>query len=303
MRRCVSWSFAAHKEPEGKGIISSPALHEDLVYFGAYDGNVYALEAATGKKRWIYDDADWVGSSPSLAPPLNLLFIGLEFGLWRKRGGIAAIAMRTGAPVWKSMHPELTHGSPLYIEEERLVVIGSNDATVYAYAAKTGELVWRFGADGNVKSSFAYDSKRRLILFGGLGSTFYALSATTGEPVFAKELDGGLYSTPLVKDDTVYFASLDKNIYAVGLNTGNELWKFRTGGRIFASPIIAEGSLWCGSNDGRLYEIDLKTGKQLSSFQASERIVNKIAYDSRTHRIFVTTQTNELYCISKRHDA
>lgn len=295
----IAWKFAAHREPEGKGIFSSPAAHDGIVYFGAYDGNVYALEAKTGAKRWTYDDADYIGSSPSLAPKLNLLFIGLEFGLWRKRGGIAAVAMDTGRQVWKNTLPELTHGTPLYIEAEELVVIGSNDATVYAYAAKTGEVLWRFQADGSAKSSFAYDPKRRLVLFGGLGTTFYALRAHTGEPVFAKELDGGLYSTPLVDGDTVYFASLDKNIYALDLQNGNERWKFRTAGRIFASPIIADGSLWCGSNDGRLYEIDPRTGAKRSAFQATERIVNKIAYNRNTKRFFVPTQTNEIYCLER----
>jgi outer membrane protein assembly factor BamB/orotate phosphoribosyltransferase len=295
----IAWTFSAQREPAGKGIFSSPALHNGLVYFGAYDGNVYVLEAATGKKRWQFSDADWIGSSPSLAPKLNLLFIGLEFGLWHKRGGIAAIRMDTGALVWKNIHPELTHGSPLYIEEEQLVVIGSNDAAVYAYAAQTGELVWRFAADASVKSSFAYDPKRRLVLFGGLGATFYALSATTGEPVFANELNSGLYSTPLVEGDQVYFSSLDKNIYAVNLDTGKECWKFGTSGRIFASPIIAEHSLWCSSNDGRLYEINMRTGKKIGSFQATERIVNKIAYQERTRRFFVPTQTNELYCLER----
>jgi outer membrane protein assembly factor BamB len=295
----IAWSFAMHKEPEGKGILSSPALFGDLVYFGAYDGSVYALEAASGKKRWVYDDADWIGSSPSLAPKLNLLFIGLEFGLWRKRGGIAALRMDTGKLAWQQPLPALTHGSPLYIPEENLVVIGSNDTTVYAYEATTGKLRWQFAADGDVKASCAYDSKRRLILFGGLGSTFYALSAANGEPVFAKELDGGLYSTPIIENNTVYFASLDKYVYAVDLNTGNERWKFRTNGRIFASPVIAAGSLWCGSNDGKLYEINPQNGTLRSAFQATERIVNRIAYNPHTQRIFASTQTNELYCLEK----
>ena len=84
----IVWQFEAGKHPEGKGILSTPAVHGGVVYFGAYDGNVYALDAKTGAKKWVNRDTDWIGSSPSLAPDLDLLFIGLEFGLWRKRGGI-----------------------------------------------------------------------------------------------------------------------------------------------------------------------------------------------------------------------
>lgn len=296
----IIWTFQTKKHPPGKGIFSSPALSKGVVYFGAYDGNVYALDANTGVKKWAYDDADWIGSSPALAPNLNLLFIGLEFGLFRKRGGIIALRVDTGKRVWEERTPALTHGSPLYIKEENTVVIGSNDSVVYAYQADTGTPLWQFQADGEVKSSFAYDAKRRLILFGTLGGTFYALSALNGVPVFAYEMGGGMYSTPCIDGDTVYFASLDKYIYALSLQTGKEIWSFGTNGRIFASPIIADRSLWCGSNDGKLYEIDPATGKLRNFFQATERIVNKVIYNQETKRMFVPTQANELYCLKRK---
>lgn len=297
----IVWTFETGKHPPGKGIFSSPALSKGIVYFGAYDGNVYALDAKTGEKRWVYGDADWIGSSPALAPNLNLLFIGLEFGLFRKRGGIAALRMDTGKRVWQQITPALTHGSPLYIKGENMVVIGSNDSTVYAYEAATGTPLWQFRTDGDVRASFAYDQKRRLIFFGTLGGTFYAL-AHNGVPVFAHEMGGWMYSTPWVDEGVVYFASVDKHIYALSLDTGKEIWSLGTNGRIFASPIIADGSLWCGSNDGRLYEIDPKSGKLKNFFQASERIVNKIAYNPQSKHFFVPTQANEVYCIKRSNE-
>ncbi|MFZ2984080.1 MAG: PQQ-binding-like beta-propeller repeat protein, partial [Minisyncoccia bacterium] len=116
----VLWEFSIERHPVEKGILSSPALHKGVVYFGAYDGNVYVLNAETGNMLWKYADADWVGSSPSLAPELGLLFIGLEFGLFNKRGGIVALSLATGKRVWEDRTPALTHGSPLYIPEEEM---------------------------------------------------------------------------------------------------------------------------------------------------------------------------------------
>ena len=96
----VVWSHQISFHQKGKGIFSSPALLNETVYFGGYDGNLWALDAATGKKKWVYLDADWIGSSPAVAEDIGLVFVGLEFGLWRKRGGIAAVDLQTGKARW-----------------------------------------------------------------------------------------------------------------------------------------------------------------------------------------------------------
>ena len=294
----VVWSFKVGKHPEGKGILSTPAVHDGVVYFGAYDGNVYALDAASGKVKWINNDADWIGSSPALAPDLNLLYIGLEFGLWNKRGGIATIDMHTGKKVWTIRHPSLTHGSPTYIKEEGMVVIGSNNGVAYAYDAKTGRERWRYATAGDIKVCPAYDPKRRLVFVVSMDGKLYALRAQDGIPVYAKESDGGIYSIPLVHDDTVYFASLDKTIYAIDLDMWKEKWAYETTGRIFGAPIIANRSLWCGSNDGKLYELDPESGALKSFFQASERVMSKICFNE-SNKLFLRTVENEIYCLKK----
>ena len=296
----IAWHMQVGKYPEGKAILSTPAIHGSTVYFGAYDGNVYALDCATGEKKWVNSDADWIGASPSLAPELNLLYIGLEFGLWHKRGGIAAIDMQTGETLWRMRHSELTHGTPLYIKEEGIVVIGSNDRVMYAYDAKKGTLLWRYQTEGEIKVSPAYDQKRRLVLVAAGNGTFYALNAKNGSPAFARQIGAGLYSIPLVDRDTVYVASLDKTIYAIDLDTGKDRWAYETGGRVFGAPAIAEGSLWCGSNDGRLYEFDPKSGALRATFQATERVICKIAYDATKKYIFFRTVANEIYCIKRK---
>ena len=176
-------------------------------------------------------------------------------------------------------------------------MIGSNDGVVYAYDAKTGARRWKYQTDGDIKASFVYDSKRRLILFGSMDGKCYAISARDGSPIFARQTGAGIYSTPLVHEDTVYVASLDKRLYAIDLDTWQDRWIFETSGRIFSSPVLIEGSVWIGSNDGRLYEIDPKCGKLKKFFQATERIVGKAAYNQHTKRLFVPTVANEVYCL------
>jgi outer membrane protein assembly factor BamB/adenine/guanine phosphoribosyltransferase-like PRPP-binding protein len=297
----VAWRFDIEKNAnDTKGIFSTPALYRGAIYFGAYDGNVYALNAKDGRKKWAFSDADWVGSSPALAPDKGLLFIGLEFGLFGKRGGLVALSMETGKKIWSVRTAEFTHCSPLYIKEESIVVIGSNDCIFYAYDAVSGELRWQYQTRGEIKSRAAYDPARRLVLFGSYDGNVYALSASDGHLAFLFHTRASIYSTPLVQRDAVLIASLDKNLYAVDLDTGVLKWSFATSGRIFASPVFADSSFWIGSNDGCLYEIDPMNGKLQSFLQLSERIVNAIAYDERDKFVYVSTVANEIYCVRKQ---
>ncbi len=293
------WEFTIGRHRGGKGILSSPAVHDDVVYFGGYDGNVYALDARTGKKKWSYEEADWVGSSPAIDIARGRLYIGLEFGLFGKKGGIVALKLADGSEIWRDTTVAFTHGSPLYIPEEDMVVIGSNDHIVYAYDAGNGARLWTFATDGDIKSKPAYDTKRRHIVVNSMDGSCYVLRARDGEPLFAKEAEFGFYSSPLIHGDTIYSASLDKTLYAFNAETYADEWVFETQGRIFSSPTLFDDSLWVGSNDGRLYELNPQTGALKNFFQATERIVNAPVYEVSSQRIFVPTQANEIYCIKK----
>ena len=295
----VAWKHKISLHSKGKYIFSSPVILKDIVYFGAYDGNFYALDKETGKPKWTFMEADWIGSSPCVAQSLGLIFVGLEFGFWKKQGGIAALDAGTGKKKWDYSFFGLTHGSPAYCKSRKVVVIGSNDFGVYCFKAKSGELIWKYQTEGEIKESFAFDEKRGFVAFGSFDKHVYVLKIKTGELVYKIETGEGIYSTPLIREDRLYAASLDKKLYCVDLNTGTIAWEFATSGRIFASPEMIGDSIYIGSNDGRLYELDASTGKNIAFFQATERITNKITHNEQTGKIFLPTFANEIYCLKK----
>jgi outer membrane protein assembly factor BamB len=296
------WKFRIYGlGSQGKTIFSSPALHDGMLYFGAYDGNFYALDAQSGKKKWIYMDADWIGASPTVAPDLGLVYIGLEYGLWKKHGGIVALNHRTGEKAWEYIDmPSLTHGSPAYSKKFNAVAIGSNNGVLYFFRATDGKLLWQFQTQGDIKYIPTFDETRGYILFGSLDMNMYILDVTDGKLIYTHHAETGIYSQPLVWNDRAYVVSTDKRIYCINLKTLTPEWNFLANGRLFASPVIAEDKLYVGSNDGRLYEIDPLTGKNSGFFQTTERIMNKIAYNPETKRFFVLTYANELYCLTRR---
>ena len=296
----IAWKYRVGFRAKGERIFSSPALYKDLVYFGAYDGNFYAIDKETGKKRWVFMEADWIGSSPCVAPNFGLVFVGLEFGLFSKRGGIAALDAETGKKIWEHATPGIVQSSPAYSKKDNVVVCGSNNSVVYGFNAKKGDLLWEYKTDGAVKESFAFDETRGVVVFGSFDSYVYILKTKTGELVHKVKTNEGIYSTPCVQNGRAYVASLDKILYCIDLDTGAVLWKFATNGRIFASPKIIEGKVYIGSNDGRLYELDPETGKNTAFFQATERITNSVAYNPTTKKIFLPTFANEIYSLVRK---
>jgi len=258
-------------------------------------------------------EADWVGSSPSLAEDMGLLFIGLEFGIIKKRGGIVALDMKTGGKVWHYLMPMFTHSYPLYIQEKRQVIIGSNDGSAYLFEAKKGTLIWKFETGTyldedlikgfsahDIKESFAYDKKRDYIIFGNIEGRMFVLDRKTGEELFTLKADFGFYSTPLIYNGKVFISSVDKHLYCIDLEALSLKWKWYAGARIFASPVEIEGSIYIGANTGRLTELDPETGKELSFITVPERITNKVAYNPDTKRFFLPTFANEIYCLEKK---
>lgn len=296
----VAWSYKTLFGSGKKRIFSSPALHNDTLYFGAYDGNFYALDAKTGKKKWINFDADWIGSSPCVAADLGLVFVGLEFGLWNKHGGIGAFDLETGGKKWWYQVETHVHSSPAYSRQRNMVVVGSLSGEVFAFRAKTGELLWKYHESTDVKGGLAFDEERGLIIFGSWDDRVHMVDVETGRYVRAIHTYKPIYSNPVVWEGRLYMGLLDKRIVCINIDTAEIAWEFWTHSRVFATPVIIDGKLYCGSNDGRLYELDAKTGREISFFPATERIVNKIAYNPKTKKIFLPTYANELYCLKRK---
>jgi outer membrane protein assembly factor BamB/orotate phosphoribosyltransferase len=297
----VEWKFdkTGYATANGKIIFSSPALYKNTVYFGSYDGNVYALNKETGKLRWKYIDADYVGSSPAVASDLGLIFIGLEFGLFRKKGGIVALEAESGKKAWDYVMTDFVHSSPAYCSEKKVVAIGCNDYCVYLFDAQSGKLKWKYKTEREIKASFAFDLKHNWLLFGSLDSNLYALDIDSGEIKLKFQTKDPIYSTPLVHENNVYFGSMDKHIYSLDLNTRKLNWHFDAGGRIFARPKVIGDKVYIGSTNGIFYEIDIKTGQPISHFIATERITNEVVYNEKTDTFFLPTYANEIYGLKK----
>lgn len=295
-----------------KNIWSAPALHDDKVYFGGYDGNVYCLDAATGRQVWRFIEADWVGSSPALAPDLGLLFIGLEFAVEGKRGSVVALDLHTGKKVWEYPTTRYTHASPAYWKEKGLVACGSNDNEMLLFEAKTGRLIWRFetsmkngqqGATekGSIRHAPAFDKVRNQLVTGCANGTIYIIDIETGKEVWSVKTGNTIYTVPLAHDKYAFIGSTDKYFYVLDLVEKKILHKIFCGSKVFAPPALINDKIYFAACNGMICELSLNgAAMEITGFhQLPDAITNKIAYSEQTELFYALTYMNELYALKK----
>jgi len=59
-------------------IYSSPAVANNVVYVGSWDGSLYALDARSGTKFWSYQTGDGIYSSPTVVN--GVVYVGSDSG-------------------------------------------------------------------------------------------------------------------------------------------------------------------------------------------------------------------------------
>ena len=85
-------------------ITASPAVHDGLVYFGSWDGHVYALDAATGDRVWKHRTDGEVHTAVAIRD--GALFASDD------EGNLHILNARTGQSWFRFRTPAATASSP-----------------------------------------------------------------------------------------------------------------------------------------------------------------------------------------------
>ena len=127
--------------------LSSPTVWNGAVYFGSGDGNIYALDAATGSFKWKFQTGDVVHASPAISN--GKLYIGS----WDSY--FYALDALTGKELWRfkteedpEIHNQLGIQSSATVADG-IVYFGCRDSNLYALDAEDGHERWFFSNNGS----------------------------------------------------------------------------------------------------------------------------------------------------------
>lgn len=181
---CVKWTFTASTEVR-TSIVMSPQAPDGsarLLYFGDLLGNVYAIEAFTGKQVWRVHPDDHPGATITGTPTLynGRLYVPVSslevvsalndsYGCCTFRGSVAALDPANGKVLWQTFS--------IAVPATRQ---GNNPAGA-PWMGPSGAPVW---------NSPAIDEKRGQLYFG-TGENYSSPATSTSDSIFAVDLVTG----------------------------------------------------------------------------------------------------------------
>lgn len=206
--------------PFPKEQLSSPAVHESVLYVASTNDSFYALDLDRGSVLWKYD-----AEYPLEAPPSvndGRVCFGSADGILR------CLDAKDGRLLWQFQAKSEILSSPII--KDGTVYVSSSDDRVYALSAADGQKIWTYN-----KTTFETVAPRvygsSAILDGRLFHFFsdgylVSVSAATGKELWKKKLvktfDGSdnIRRTPLIANGYVYMIDEDRAVVAFDPATG-----------------------------------------------------------------------------------
>ena len=162
-------AWVRHFVGERMGTAVEPIVGGGNVFAATHAGSVYALDAETGRPRWLFR-----GGGPFLASPAyaeGILIAACTDGV------ITALDVKTGAITWSSLPRRGGFAASPAIAEGR-VFIGSRTGNFYALDLHTGAVIWQCRCAAPVRQAAAYASGKIYVMAEDL--CLRALDSKTG---------------------------------------------------------------------------------------------------------------------------
>jgi outer membrane protein assembly factor BamB len=215
---------------------TSPTIDGDRLYVGDWNGNVWALDARTGRTIWRFPTRGAVKGSVALSG--ERLYVGSYDGY------VYCLAAKTGHLIWKHRGQGRLFGKSRFYSTPTAaygrVFIGSTDGKVYSFGATTGRLIWSHATGDYVYASPAVWNAT--VFVGSYSRKFFALDAATGDVKWSFKANGKISGSPTVLNGVVYFATFKRRTYALSARTGKQLWTYPDGK--YSPAVAVKGRLF-----------------------------------------------------------
>jgi outer membrane protein assembly factor BamB len=251
----VKWQF------KGRSLLEyAPILFNHTLYVVNKNGELFAINADRGKKRFQLDIGGLSAASPAYGNE-KIVASTLE------PGSVVAID-KFGNKVWERDLPGRTESSPAIVDNK--VIVGCECGSLFAFDVNTGEKLWETELGGAVKAAPAVD--QGVAYIGDYGGQFSAVNIDDGSIKWQTGTTGGsfgrsgrIYATAAVAFGRVYVGSLDSRMYSFEKDTGKLAWSKSTGDYIYAASVAADTdetrpTIYFGSYDGTFYALDAQDG-------------------------------------------
>lgn len=245
----------------GSPLQAPVAVADGAVFAGAWDGRLYALDAASLKPRWFHRVGGRIVGGPAVD--------GQNVYVASMQGRVVAIERKTGKAAWT-----FDAGSPVQghlLAADGALYFGSGDHRFHALDAGTGRPIWTAMLGLHAQALPALVDG--VLCFGAWDQRFHALDAKTGRTLWTRDFGPSTFyspgaASPAASNGRVVFTvpTPEKgaaNVYCVAARTGKVLWTFALPENRWCevSPVADARSVYVAAGNGDVIALDMETGK------------------------------------------
>ena len=159
---------------------SSPTVVDGVVYVGAPNRFVYAVDAASGKEIWRFETSGQVSGTPTVAE--GRVYFGHQGGDKQ----FYAVDAKTGQQVWSKPLGWAWVGASY---SRGKLFVGTVEGDILCLRASTGEMLWKRETTGGIYPAPATDASK--LYTGAWGGHYFGLDQETGEMHWAYYIPRG----------------------------------------------------------------------------------------------------------------
>ena len=253
------WATAhggAYRDSRGDGPRGTPTIDGDRVYSLGGNGDLSAIDAATGKLVWSLnvlqkfggENISWgISESPLVLNDRVLVNAG------GPGASLVALKKADGALIWKTQSDKAGYSSALPLQHGgRTQVVFFTQQRAVGVDPADGRVLWEYAKPSNnvanVATPVARGNRVWISSDYGTGGGLVELKpyGTAAEVYFTKEMKNH-HSTAILVGDHLY--GFSSNILtAMRFDTGEVAWKDRSVGK--GSLVYADGHLYAFSENG-----------------------------------------------------
>jgi outer membrane protein assembly factor BamB len=244
-------------------ILAAPAYGDGVVYFGAADGRVYAVDGENGAilPGWPFSAEEAIWASPLVADG-RVYVASMDHNLY-------CLNAETGTLEWSFEAGGALAAQP--VVEDGILYFGAFDAKVYAVQAATGEPVagFDFKAENWIWSEVLLADGRLYVT--SLDGKLYALDPATGAvlPSYPYTAEGPLRAAPAGVGEAIIVADDTGKVTALRAENAQVLWQWPGGApeaSVLTTPVSWLGTVYVVPVNGQVQALAAENGVQGWSF-------------------------------------
>ncbi len=276
------------------GVEGGAQLAEDILYFGAGDGQLYALQQATGKLLWSYPL-----KAEGLAEPL------VRAGVLYVLGGnnvAHALDAKTGKLIWVYNRREASNLSVRGGSQPALagdaVLIGFSDGALVSLNKSSGTVMWEANLNRNkrfrdVDATPVVDGDT--VYASSYDGALYALNRIDGRILWT--IDDGGYEQVQISGNNLFFSSTSGKTMAVDKASGKILWSKDNPNGIGTAPVLYKNVVVIGEMSGALRFLDARSGDLLGDFAPGRGVTSRATIDPKKGEIYFMSHDANLFAL------